>query len=60
MVNNLNIVVGNVNGYYIVYKNKVELSMLFVLEFENVMILIMLDGKIIKLKDIVMVEFDKY
>ena len=58
--NNLNTAAGNANGYYTVYKNKVESSTPSVAELENVTISTTSDGKTIKLKDIATVELDKY
>ena len=58
--NNLNTAAGNANGYYTVYKNKVESSTPSVSELENVTISTTSDGKTIKLKDIATVELDKY
>lgn len=58
--NNLNTAAGNANGYYTVYKNKVESSTPSVEELENVTISTTSDGRIIKLKDIAKVELDKY
>ncbi len=58
--NNLNTAAGNSNGYYTVYKNKVESSTPSVEELENVTISTTSDGRIIKLKDIAKVELDKY
>lgn len=58
--NNLNTAAGNSNGYYTVYKNKVESSTPSVSELENVTISTTSDGRIIKLKDIATVELDKY
>ncbi|WP_150538663.1 efflux RND transporter permease subunit [Actinobacillus vicugnae] len=58
--NNLNTAAGNANGYYTVYKNKVESSTPSVEELENVTISTSSDGRIIKLKDIAKIELDKY
>ncbi|MDE8035008.1 efflux RND transporter permease subunit [Actinobacillus equuli subsp. equuli] len=58
--NNLNTAAGNANGYYTVYKNKVESSTPSVEELENVTISTTSDGRIVKLKDIAKVELDKY
>ena len=58
--NNLNTAAGNANGYYTVYKNKVESSTPSVEELENVTISTTSDGRIIKLKDVATVELDKY
>nr|WP_314741502.1 efflux RND transporter permease subunit [uncultured Haemophilus sp.] len=58
--NNLNTAAGNANGYYTVYKNKVESSTPSISELENVTISTTSDGRTIKLKDIATVELDKY
>ncbi|WP_018650998.1 efflux RND transporter permease subunit [Actinobacillus capsulatus] len=58
--NNLNTAAGNANGYYTVYKNKVESSTPSVEELENVTVATTSDGRIIKLRDIAQVELDRY
>ncbi|MCQ1857063.1 efflux RND transporter permease subunit [Haemophilus sputorum] len=58
--NNLSTAAGSANGYYTVYKNKVESTTPSVAELENVTISTTSDGRTIKLKDIATVELDKY
>lgn len=57
--NNLQTAAGSANGYYTVYKNKVESTTPSVEELENVTIATTADGKQIKLKDVASVELDK-
>lgn len=57
--NNLQTAAGNANGYYTVYKNKVESTTPSVEELENVTIMTTSDGNQIKLKDVATVELDK-
>ncbi|TCT18632.1 multidrug efflux pump [Bibersteinia trehalosi] len=57
--NNLQTAAGNANGYYTVYKNKVESTTPSVEELENVTISTTAKGDQIKLKDVATVELDK-
>ncbi|OOH91348.1 transporter [Pasteurellaceae bacterium 15-036681] len=57
--NNLQTAAGNANGYYTVYKNKVESTTPSVSELENVTISTTKTGQQIKLKDIAKVELNK-
>lgn len=57
--NNLQTAAGNANGYYTVYKNKVQSTTPSVEELENVTILTTKEGNQIKLKDVATVELDK-
>ncbi|WP_373817918.1 efflux RND transporter permease subunit [Glaesserella sp.] len=57
--NNLQTAAGNANGYYTIYKNKVESTTPSVAELENVTISTTSDGQQIKLKDVATVELDK-
>lgn len=58
--NNLQTAAGNTNGYYTVYKNKVLSTTPSVEELEQVTISTTADGRTIKLKDIAIVELDKF
>lgn len=57
--NNLQTAAGNANGYFTVYKNRVESTTRSVGELENLVIQTTQDGQQIKLKDIATVELDK-
>ncbi|QIW16134.1 transporter [Pasteurellaceae bacterium RH1A] len=57
--NNLSTAAGSANGYYTVYKNKVESTTPSVSELENVTVATTSEGLQIKLKDIASVELDK-
>ncbi|MDH2997249.1 transporter [Pasteurellaceae bacterium LFhippo2] len=57
--NNLQTAAGNANGFYTVYKNKVESTTPSVAELENVTISTTSTGQQIKLKDIAKVELNK-
>ncbi|MCK3655879.1 transporter [Pasteurellaceae bacterium Macca] len=57
--NNLQTAAGNANGYYTVYKNRVQSTTPSVSELENVTISTTSSGQQIKLKDVATVELNK-
>lgn len=57
--NNLQTAAGNANGYYTVYRNKVQSTTPSVSELENVTLATTAEGNQIKLKDVATVELDK-
>lgn len=57
--NNLQTAAGNANGYYTIYRNKVESTTPSVEELSNITIATKASGQQIKLKDIATVELDK-
>lgn len=57
--NNLQTAAGNANGYYTIYRNRVQSTTPSVEELENVVISTTSTGQQIKLKDVATVELDK-